>query len=192
MTDNGVFDAGSTAIRWLGADLVATALFGVVLVRDRAANDTSAMSLGLLLALGLVMVLTGVAWLRWFSAVYKRVDNAGRARFSSGAIWIWAWLIPVAFLVLPKFLVNDVWWAADPPGTRRPPPAVVQWWWGLWVASGLVTELGRHTPVLYPVWVLLTVIDAVLAMKVVRVLSERAHAVVAFRVPPPAPVWSEP
>jgi Domain of unknown function (DUF4328) len=64
---------------------------------------------------------------------------------------IGAWFIPVANLVIPKQLANDLWRAGDPelqprdPGwQRRPVAAIVHWWWAFYlIGSGLSSLAGN-------------------------------------------------
>jgi hypothetical protein len=134
------------------------------------------------LAQSVVFVVAGLWWLQWFQPLYTAVRNAGRARFGSGRTWFWAWVLPVVNLFLPMRLVRDVWRAADPPGERSPLPAVIRWWWVLWLGAGIFPALslafgdlgGRAgAAVAYVVWRLLYVGAAVLAMRTVRILTER-------------------
>lgn len=130
-------------------------------------------------ALSVAFVVTGLWWLQWFQPLYQAVRDAGRARFGSGRLWFWAWVVPVANLFLPLLLVADVWRAADPPGERSPLPAAIRWWWASWVAAAIFPVVPRafggpvDAGVAYVVSRLLYVGAAVLAVRTVRILTER-------------------
>lgn len=170
------------AIRWL---VIATAAFpAFFFLLDRLARAGRFEAFGaLFFGFLLVMLVTGIRWVRWFGPLYRAAATTGRARFASGGLWFWAWVVPYGNLFLPKYLVNDVWWAADEPGRRSRLPRVVQWWWALWVGTEVVAMASRFAP--HPAWLavvaVLAVVDTVLAIGVVRVLTSRVQSLV--RVP---------
>ena len=96
------------------------------------------------LVLLLLSLFVGVLWLSWFKPLYGAVVAAGRASFTSGGIWFWAWMVPIACYILPKYLVNDVWRAADEPGVERPLPGRVLAWWYVWAGSGVAMSVASY------------------------------------------------
>lgn len=142
-------------------------------------GDSGYWLVGLLLG-ALLTLVVGIQWLSWFKPLYAAVVAAGRARFASGGMWFWAWVIPVACYILPKYLVNDVCRAADEPGRERPLPGRVLVWWYLWAGSGLVMSLGSRAdfdggahPVAAALVLLVHFGTAFLAARAVPVLTDR-------------------
>jgi hypothetical protein len=174
----------------LASATLANALFGTGSARagtDPLSSNAAAV------ALSVAFVTTGLWWLQWFGPLYQAVRDAGRARFGSGRLWFWAWVLPVANVFLPLLLVADVWRAADPPGEHSPLPAAIRWWWASWVAAAIFPLVplafgGRPgAAVAYVVSRLLYVAAAVLAMRTVRILTERV-LLLAARARAGAPV----
>jgi hypothetical protein len=67
----------------------------------------------------LVLVITGVLagglFIWWFHRAYKNLASLGATGLRYGAGWaIGGWFIPLANLVLPKRIANDLWRASDP------------------------------------------------------------------------------
>jgi hypothetical protein len=85
-----------------------------------------------------------VFFITWFRRAYRNLPVLGAAglRYRSG--WtIGCWFIPIAGLIIPKQIANDIWRASDPSAppeqgvswrTRAVPP-LLTFWWILWIAS---------------------------------------------------------
>lgn len=120
--------------------------------------------------------LTGVLWVRWFAVVYDGVRALRRARYLQ--MWaVLAWLLPYAYLFVPKQLVNDLW----RPGA---PPRAVQAWWVLWLsASALmafanVTDRSMPGEWLWQVTVAGLLVATPFAVLTVRAVTDRLEALV--------------
>jgi hypothetical protein len=120
----------------------ANSLFGRADLAQRAddADSFVAVAAGLV---ALVSVAIATLLIIWMWRVAKNSQLLGRTnpRFTPG--WtIGAWFIPVANLVIPALIMQDLWRGTDPdsprgdPGWRtRPGSALVGWWWAFYVAS---------------------------------------------------------
>ena len=118
---------------------------------DELISITEMMDLVALVQLASLIV-GGVLFLAWFHRAYGNIRALGvsEPRYRRG--WaVGAWFIPVANLVIPKQLANDLWRAGDPelqprdPGWQsRPVAALVHWWWVFYlVGSGLSSLAGN-------------------------------------------------
>jgi hypothetical protein len=187
--DAGLAEQRSWAvIRALRLAAVAGAVSTVGVLRlwvghDSAADDWFGLGAStFLLGLSALSVVAGILWLRWFQPLYAAVADVGRARFTGGGLWFWAWVIPICSLFLPKYLVNDVWWAPDPPDQRSALPRQIQLWWGFWVAAGVVALVPAIGPLSLP----LMAPAALFGAGAVRTLTDRA-LLLAARAPVAAP-----
>jgi hypothetical protein len=93
----------------------------------------------------LALLVTLIVWL-WRASSNTEAFGVGPQRL--GRAWlIGAWLVPVANLILPKRLLDDVWRASDadasanPEWTRLPGSRLVALWWVTFVASVVITGL---------------------------------------------------
>jgi hypothetical protein len=136
-----------------------------------------------------------IAFLIWYGRAYRNVARMGADGLRWGRRWAIAyWFIPIANLFRPKQVVNDIWRASDP---DLPPvahhwadkrvPALFHWWWALWILSSAVSNVlfrrsleGAQTPdelvsvaTTYVVIDVIDIIPAVLAMLVVRAITNR-------------------
>jgi hypothetical protein len=133
---------------------------------------------GGLAVLGIAHAVVAICWLSWFDALYDVARDIRRARFGSGGLWFWVWVIPIASLFLPKYLVNDVWWAADPPDERSPLPKQVQLWWSCWVAASAIGMAARSSS-LYVATLPLLTLAAVFGTGAVETLTDRVRLLAA-------------
>jgi hypothetical protein len=168
--------------------------------------------------MGLVVIAIVVVFIIWFWRAAKNNELFGRrnARFTPG--WsIGSWFIPLANLVIPVLIAQDLWRGSDqsaPPGDptwrSRRGSAVVGWWW----AGFLVSSSGRyvhpdayavHAPTLSSfhaanavliAGMIVTIPAAVLAIRFVRQLASRqesfwrratANAMASAPAPQPMP-----
>jgi hypothetical protein len=144
------------AVRWLSfAVALSVASFAVdgLWLKDAGADPiqiNNLVSVGKLIdtanIVQLVTTIVGaVLFLVWLRRAYGNLGALGIGRPRRTRGWaVGGWFVPVANLVIPKQVANDVWRAGDPelrpgdPGWQdRPVAPVVHWWWALWLASGI-------------------------------------------------------
>ena len=161
------------------------------IAKDEDARDLVLSSLGLFLLLALV---TGIVFIVWFFRAAKNSEALGRQRPRFGAGWaIGGWFIPLANLVIPVLIAQDLWRGSDPSVPRgddrwriAPRSALVGWWWALLIVSRVSLFIGRDDTNENErisairggingslVAQVLTVAAAVLAILVVRRITER-------------------
>ena len=165
--------------------------FGNILERADDADDfvSGASAVFLLTQLAIAVV-----FIVWMFRAAKNNEALGRvgARFTPG--WsIGSWFIPLANLVIPVLITQDLW-RGSTPETRRGDPswrsasgsALVGWWWAAWVVSSLrfaysganfndsgsLDDIETSNTVAL-VGVVVLAIAAVLALFVVRALAQR-------------------
>ncbi len=90
----------------------------------------------------LSVTVTGVVFLLWLYRVYSNLPAIDGQPRKFALFWtIVAWLIPLVNLVLPMFIVLEVWQRSYQPEketrSRKPPNAMIFWWWGLLILSEL-------------------------------------------------------
>lgn len=138
---------------------------------------------GLLATLGCAVV-----FLIWLHRVSRNLRSLGvrMQRFSPG----WAvgyWFIPIVNIVRPYQVVKEIWVESRPPrgpetSAAGPPSALVGWWWATWLVAGGLSNISARlslfpnatddmllvSSVMGVVAAALTIVDAILAIKVVR------------------------
>jgi hypothetical protein len=204
-----------TALTWLlGLNIVATVFMVVALlnrigtlddleaqesfeaaVRDEDARDLVITALAVFLILALI---TAIVFIVWFFRAAKNNEALGRLRPRLGPGWaIGGWFIPLANLVIPVLIAQDLWRGSDPSVPRgddrwriAPRSALVGWWWALAVLSRFPffggqgdtsdaettisnVRSGINASLVSQV---LSIAAAVLAILVVRRLTERQEA----------------
>lgn len=83
----------------------------------------------------LVLVLTAIAFIRWFHAAYAALPTI-RVRQRHKQWWaIGGWLIPIANLFRPKQIADEIWLADH--RRRAAVPTYVHVWWGLFIVGSL-------------------------------------------------------
>jgi hypothetical protein len=98
------------------------------------------------LAQFMMLVLCGIAFVRWFGQAYRNLPALGSAELRYRRGWaVWGWFVPVLSLWRPKQMANDIWRATEP-GLRRdagvgcwgsrPVARLITAWWALWIAGG--------------------------------------------------------
>lgn len=113
--------------------------------RGQDADDLVSVASGLG---GLCSLTILVLLIIWMWRVAKNALDAGRTdpRFAPG--WtIGGWFIPVANLVIPGLILQDLWRSSDPSIERGDPTwrlrakgsALVGWWWAMWILGVLTT-----------------------------------------------------
>jgi hypothetical protein len=165
--------------------------FGDIL---RRANDADDFVSGSAAFYGLTQLAIVVLFIVWQFRVAKNNEALDRPRPRFGPGWsIGAWFIPLANLVIPVMIMQDLWRGATP-STPRGDPAwraakgswLVGVWWTAWLISllryggsnaafhddGSLDDL-RNSNVVALVGVVATAVAAVLAACVVWTLSRR-------------------
>lgn len=186
--------------------------------RELLTKDADAVDIvqGVVITIGGAVLVTGVLVIIWMWRAAKNNQALGRERPRFGPGWaIGGWLIPIANLVIPVLMMQDLWRGSDssiPRGDMRWKIAdrspLVGWWWGLWIASSgvlsfagggnenLVNTLSKLQSNLRfgVVSAVLSVGASVLALLVVRRLSQRQDECLrvqneqwAQQLPPPPP-----
>lgn len=145
-----------------------------------------------------VTIATVVVFLIWLNLSHKNLLALRPAflRFSSGWAVGW-WFIPFANLVKPFQVVREVWCESDPEipqdqmfltESLHSAPTFMALWWGFWLAANIVTngvdklfdpDRTDNVSVVglgFVVASALTIIAAVLAIKVVRDITSRQAA----------------
>lgn len=161
-------------------------------LRARAA-DADAFVRATDLASGLGLLVLAPLFVAWLWRAAKNQQSLGRRPERLGSGWaIGGWFIPLANLVIPVLVVQDLWRGSDPTIDRDDPrwriadrSWVVGWWWGLWVIGGFgvsgarADQPGERNAVLEQTNVLALLgsasaaAAAVLAILVVRGVSAR-------------------
>jgi hypothetical protein len=158
-----------------------------------SADDLVAVAIALTFVMLISIIVLLIIWL-WRAYSNIRVFGATPLRYGRG--WtIGAWFIPIANLVIPKQLFNDVWRGADvrAPYNARwrhlPVDHLITAWWGSFVVSGLtlrvLSEVSRRDDgdaarlVTLDRWMipaaLLGMTSAVLGAVMISRLSDRQH-----------------
>jgi hypothetical protein len=165
--------------------------FGDILQRARDADDFVR---GASAVFVLTQVAIAVLFIIWLFRAAKNNEALGRegARFGPG--WsIGSWFIPLANLVIPVLLVQDLWRGSNAGVARggrgwrnASGSALVWWWWAAWIlsivrftysgsglqSSGSLDDIETSNTVAL-VGVVFLAVAAVLALAVVRALARR-------------------
>jgi len=145
----------------------------------------------------LLVLATGVAFIRWFHGAYRNVALLGTTelRFKPG--WaIGAWFVPFLNLWRPKQIADDIWRASNPDAPEaqglawhqeRTTPLLALWWL-LWLANSIATEIAsrvwftadtltayRASARLDIVSLAIDIASALLAILVVHRITNRQH-----------------
>jgi len=146
------------------------------------------------IAISVLMLAIFVCFIIWMWRAAKNNEALGRPQPRLGPGWaIGGWFIPLAFLVIPVLVAQDLWRGSDasvPRGDIRwkigSRSALVGWWWGLLLVSflrGSASSDNLHTfselrtsDTLSLIGRVFGVAAAVLAILVVRRITERQEA----------------
>ena len=117
------------------------------LERVRSADNAVGAAYSCFVLVGLAIAVLLIIWM-WRVAKNAELTGCTQPRFSPG--WtIGGWFIPLANLVIPVLIVQDLWRASepgapqgDPTWRRRSGSALVGWWWATHVASYLLVLRG--------------------------------------------------
>jgi hypothetical protein len=98
----------------------------------------------------LVFVAAGIVFMVWLHRARKNVEwFAPPPHGKLAAGWaIGGWFVPVANLVLPKLVVDDVWRGSEPtgaPAAQRSGRTTILMWWLLFVVSEVLFWIGTFT-----------------------------------------------
>jgi hypothetical protein len=179
-----------TALVWLLSSNIATTIAaGLALLHHNqvvddydqyrtsyAATQDAARLLGAVAILAVaVLAATAVVFIVWMWRSVKNNEllDRVRPRYTSG--WsIGGWFIPFGNLWIPVRIMHDLWQGSDPATQRHQDWRVLRrtpligWWWGFYLASRILTFT--------PVGVVCSIPAAVLAIVVVRRITERQLA----------------
>jgi hypothetical protein len=158
----------------------------------------------------IVFVFTAVMFIRWFKRAYANLRALGVSELRYRVGWaIWSWLVPFLNLWRPKQIANDIWRGSDAEapadqGTgwqSRSVPALFQLWWGGFVILNFLynaafrvqlraDEIPEYSDaaVAYLVADSLSAVTGVLAILVVRQMTERQERRAARLLAEPPPV----
>lgn len=140
-----------------------------------------------------IALITAVVFITWMWRAAKNNQALGRQRPRFGPGWaIGGWFIPIANFVIPVLIMQDLWRGSDQSIARddmrwkiADRSALVGWWWGLLLASRALYGVGnsvgdngglanvRSGIGVQTVGTAVTIVAAVLAILVVRRLTER-------------------
>jgi hypothetical protein len=106
-----------------------------------------------LVVVGAVLaVAVGALWLLWWAFAFANLRPLGVAPREGGSWAVLSWIVPLAQVVVPQRVADELWKGSDPwaPLGWRPPrhgrrSAVVRTWWASWwgaVALLVATEVG--------------------------------------------------
>lgn len=142
------------------------------------------------------LVVAAVAFLLWFSRAYRNAIAMGIRNPRFGTRWaVGCWFVPFVNLVLPKQVTNDIYRGSDPEMAygdprfeqRRVSP-LIHWWWGAWIVDNILgriaaTAIDANSAAdfasqskLFIASDLLDVVTAVLAILVIRTITDRNEA----------------
>ena len=165
--------------------------FTDILQRAQDADDYVSAASSLFVLVQVVIVVLFIVWMFRAAKNNEALDRR-RPRFGPG--WaIGSWFIPIANLVIPVLMVQDLWRGGDasyPRGDAHwrtaPGSWLVGWWWAAWLVallrfaysgaglhdSGSLDDIETSNTVAL-VGVVVLAVAAVLAVLVVRNLSRR-------------------
>lgn len=162
---------------------------------DDADNLVGVTTLLMLLASLTIFVLLVV----WMWRVAKNAEFLGRTNPRFGPGWtIGGWFVPLANLVIPVLVVQDLWRGSDPATPRgdptwrsRPASGLVGWWWVAhllaltrWAGGDEATsrselETMQAYDVVAAVGMAVAVVAAILLIQVVRQITARQEVLAA-------------
>ncbi len=161
-------------------------------LRDRA-NDADDFAGGAALVMALLSLTIFVLLVIWLWRVAKNAEQLGRTGPRFGPGWtIGGWFIPIANLVIPVLVVQDLWRGSDPATPRGDPlwrrasgSTLVGFWWAFHVLALMRFAAGdeadtrveledlRTNDTIAAIGMVLAVVAAILLIQVVRRLAQR-------------------
>jgi Domain of unknown function (DUF4328) len=100
-----------------------------------------------------VYLVAAVVFIRWFHRAYANLPAVGIDELGHRTgMAIGAWFVPIASLIWPKQIADEIWKGSDPSLTpdrtedwrRGKVPAFLGAWWLTFVASGLLVAAGTR------------------------------------------------
>jgi len=100
-----------------------------------------------------VYLVAGIAFIRWFHRAYANLPAVGIDGLGHRTGWaIGAWFVPIASLVWPKRIADEIWRGSDPSlepdrsddWRRGKVPLFFGLWWLTFLASGLLVGAGSQ------------------------------------------------
>jgi len=127
-------------------------------------------------------LLTSIVFLVFFHRAYSNLAVLGPSEQRWSAGWsVGAWFIPIFNLFRPKQIANDIWRGSDGSSV----PAIFHWWWAFWLLGGaasygleqrgVTVSEAKLIVIVEAVGESLTVVGALLAAAVVRLIARRQH-----------------
>jgi hypothetical protein len=149
-------------------------------------------------------VLTALFFLAWLHRARWNLDSFGNHDVRHSPGWaIGAWFVPILGLWRPKQIVDDIWHGGAPSPDQRRVPVFVHWWWGLFLCSSVIdristrvadgTVAGEQRSTLYALLgSAVTVIDGLLALRLIAAITRNQHKRAAEDAPAPATATATP
>ena len=143
-----------------------------------------------------IYIFTVVVFLMWLYRAHSNLNalQARNLQFTPGWAVGW-WFIPFANLVKPFQVVREVWWESDPDSAESEPvflseslrsaPTYMGFWWAMWLLSNFAANVTSRVydpetmdnieigGILFVITGILSVASAILAIMVVKDISER-------------------
>jgi hypothetical protein len=157
-----------------------------------------------------LVVITGVAFIVWTFRAAKNNAALGRAGARFGPGWaIAGWVIPIANLVIPVLIIQDLWRGSDSGVPRGDPrwkignrSLLVGFWWGLFLAGRVLVAAGNGTvdngslddwrsgvdlQIAGNVGSLASAVVGIMVVRAITARQEECRRVQASGAPPPPP-----
>lgn len=193
-----ITDAGMLAAALVNLSLYGRLQSGHTLADSQlAAMEEASAIVGALNLLG--MLAAAVFFVRWLLQARRNVDALGARGLVHAHKWaLWGWFVPIFNLFRPYQVVEEIWRGSDPQPGRplailsESTPVMLPVWWGCWLVRGVLGQfafrrqvgLGDtpdvagliHVERLLATGAALSVVAAVLAIRVVRGIDGRQRA----------------
>jgi hypothetical protein len=194
-------DVASVISGWLEIGLMERILDGESITKSEVDSNDARQGV---LAIGqfVLYLVTAVVFIRWFHRAYVNLGPLGARRRHGDGWAIGGWFVPILSWWRPKEIANDLWWGSAPEeerGLERSDPLLLIWWLGFTATQMLgqalfrgafgdsdTAEGLRSQDYAYLVSDLLDIAVAVLAILVIRRITERMDVRAAARAPAPA------
>ncbi|MGW2705899.1 DUF4328 domain-containing protein [Streptomyces sp. NPDC001340] len=166
-----------------------------LLAHDLHPQDTSLSASGRasMVYVNLTMV-AAVVFLVWFSRCRRNAQLLSPGPLPGSAAWaVFAWLIPVVNLWVPRGLVLDVHRASQPGAAEKRDRVLVNVWWTAWAGHAVVVAVGNQLSrgALLPHLLVAEAFDltaAALAIAVIQRVTARQATALTATIPLPGAV----